>query len=192
MRRLLVAGLVAALGLLVGCTDDDEPDPTITPTDSSSAASTGSPTADPTPTGPVEPTLPAEAEGTDAAAAEAFVRYFWEVVNFAQRSGEVSALRALASSSCQACTGGADWIERVYASGGRIEGGEYKVTRARVKVLGAGDLRLYEVQAWVTTTDQRVVEAGEFNESFPGESGRFDMTVVVDGTSLKISDWQNA
>lgn len=187
MKRLALAALTAAL-VLVGCSDDESPEPRISPTDTSSAASTPT-TPAPTTSGPVEPTMPAAAEGDDAAAAEAFVRHYWAMVNYAQATGDVEGLRSLAIKSCGPCSSGTSWIERIYRAGGHIEGGEYTVGRVQATAVGAGDLRLFEVETALVTTNQTIVGAGPLNESFPGEPGKAVVTLVVSKGHLKVSDW---
>ncbi|WP_090860343.1 DUF6318 family protein [Nocardioides lianchengensis] len=187
MGRLLPAALAVGLVLLAGCSGDDDPEPKISPTDSSSVAST--PTPSPTPSGPVEPTMPAEAEGEDAAAAEAFVRHFWAMVNYAQTTGDVQALEGLALGSCQTCASGAKWIADVYQRGGLIEGGKYDVGPVRVTPLGAGGQRLFEVVADVTTTPQRVSGADELNGSFPAGNSRVRLVLLNADGGLKVSRW---
>ena len=81
MTRLRVAAATALLVplALAGCAEDD-PQPKLP----SASATSPTTTASATPDAAVEPTLPPEAQGKDEAAAEAFVRYYWELVNYAQ------------------------------------------------------------------------------------------------------------
>ncbi|WP_459976177.1 DUF6318 family protein, partial [Nocardioides pyridinolyticus] len=60
---------------------------------------------------------------TDAAAAEAFVEFFFDMVTYAQTTGDVAGLQALAR-LCDGCDGGTDSIVDIYARGGEIRGGE--------------------------------------------------------------------
>lgn len=183
MRRLVTVTLVIGLGLLAGCQDGDDPDPKVPPTESSS------PTPTPSPTGPVEPTLPAEAEGDDAAAAEAFVRHFWAMVNYAQASGRVEPLVELALPSCATCASGARWIADVYRRGGEITGGDYSVGATRVTPLAADDQRLFEVVSQVATTDQKITGAGSLDDHFPAGEAKVTLILVVSEMGLRVSRW---
>ncbi|UMG93577.1 DUF6318 family protein [Nocardioides sp. TF02-7] len=113
---------------LVAC--DDEPEPTPEPTaPSSTAVSETSTPTEPTPTGPVEPTLPAAAEEATKAGAEAFVEYYVALINYAQKTGDVATLTDIAEPACEGCRAGTDSIAEIYRRGGRITGGAYEVRR---------------------------------------------------------------
>ncbi len=81
VRRSLAVACVLPL-LLAGCSDAEPtpqmPDPT----------ASSSPPAVETDTGPVEPTLPPEAEGDGNEAAEAFVAHYFAAIDYAQATGE--------------------------------------------------------------------------------------------------------
>lgn len=184
MRRLALAAPLMGLLVVAGCSDDS-PDPQIapTPTDTSSAASTATP--DPTPTGPVEPTLPPEAEGTDAAAAEAFVEFYWEMVNYAQATGDVIGLRGLGSEACEACAGGLESIVETYDRGGSISGGVVTVANADAREITSRVGRAYVVEIAVETTDQVVEIPGDKGKRNQGGSLRMQFVVQsIDGTWL--------
>ena len=116
------AGLTAAVAIstlaLLGCSDD-EPEPKFDPPSSEAPASPSTTAA----SGPVAPTMPATARGTDAAAAEAFVKFYWVMVNYAQATGDLSGLASLSSKECAACRAGADSLREIFAKGGQIVGG---------------------------------------------------------------------
>ena len=185
MRRLLPV-VTAALVLLVGCSADDDPEPRIAPTDSSSAASTTAPP--PSPTGPVEPTLPAEAVGEDAAAAEAFVRFYWEMVNYAQATGDTDGLATLEAANCRACVGGRESIELTYRNGGSIAGGVSEVLSAESTRLAVTSGKAFRVVASVKSTPQIVRIPGEKESRNEGGEYDFDFIVqFVDG--WKVARW---
>lgn len=181
--RLLLAAACAALAL-TGCSEDD-PAPKIDPGDSSSAAATPTPTS----TAPVEPTLPAEAEGTDAAAAEAFVEFYWEMVNYAQATGDVDGLRELALESCAACSGGADDIELVSQKGGTAEGGTVTVRSARATPYAAGPSRGFVVRVNVDIVDQIVRIPGEKPDKYTGGPAVFRFIVESGDEGWKVGRW---
>ena len=191
MRRHIPAALVAALVLLAGCSGDDEPRPRIAPTDSSSVASTTAPP--PTPTGPVEPTLPAEAAGEDAAAAEAFVRHYWAMADYAQATGDVVAFRRLGAPSCGACTAAADFVQGVYAKGGEISGGETQISRIDSTRLESGGGVSFQVKLVVSNSAQVVDHAGQKqDETFPADRVSANFVVEFAGSGWVVSFWEAA
>ncbi|GAB3197250.1 hypothetical protein GCM10027062_08580 [Nocardioides hungaricus] len=113
--RVVIAAVALTLTLgLAGCSGD--PEPRVAPP---------SPTAPSTTRASVQtpPEMPAAAKGTDAAAAEAFVRFYWEMVNYAQLTGDVEPLRPLGY-KCINCENGIEFIEGIYSKGGEIRGGD--------------------------------------------------------------------
>ncbi|WP_193605024.1 DUF6318 family protein [Nocardioides dongkuii] len=189
MSRVLLAGVAVTLGLLSGCSDDADPSPMVSPTPSSSSAGSTSPSHAPTPAGPVEPTLPPEAEGDDAAAAEAFVRHYWEMVNYAQATGDVAGLRRLESPTCEACAGGRRTIEETYGAGGSIEGGEARVSSAQAGRLGTAVGRVFGVTVEVDIAEQVVNEPGAETVRHDGGTFTFDFIVQNERGSLLVARW---
>lgn len=165
-----------------------EPEPKFT--DSSSAASTESSAAtdEPSPTGPVEPTMPVEAEEATKAGAEAFVGYYIDLINYAQKTGDVGPLRRHTLDSCVPCEGGIQLVTNVYARGGRFKGGEYVTldSKARTNVDG--------VQGWfvdtrVRTKAQIVEGAGDLDKTYPGGTSLYRFKLDRAGDSWLLADW---
>lgn len=125
VRLRLGAALVALTAVMSGCGGDPPSPPPFTP---STVASSPTPTPTPTATGPVEPVLPDAAKAPTAAGAEAFARFYWEMGNFAQATGDTQGLRRLGASTCDPCTSGADGVELIYSDKGVIRGGDYTPT----------------------------------------------------------------
>jgi hypothetical protein len=153
----------------------------------STSASTSRP-SEPSPSEPVEPTLPAAAEGDDAAAAEAFVRHYYDYVNYAQATGDTKGLRKLALSSCVPCEGGAAAIEKVYTSGGSITGGNHSVRVLRSE-RGAETQSVQSqfLKVRVSNTEQRVRGTeSDLDGTYPAA----DIDLVF--RLLRASDWQIA
>ncbi|MEJ5914432.1 DUF6318 family protein, partial [Pseudokineococcus sp. 1T1Z-3] len=94
------------------------------PAPTSSTAPEPTPTAEPTQT---PPPLPPEAGTGDAVGAEAFIRHFFDVSNYAYLSGETVGLRALSDPGCNTCNDMISYFDDVTGSGGRLEGGEVSV-----------------------------------------------------------------
>jgi hypothetical protein len=185
MRRLVTVTLVVGSMLLAGCRSDADPEPKVSPTESSSVTPT------PTPTGPVEPTLPAEAEGDDAAAAEAFVRFYWEMADYAQNTGDVAGLRKLSAQSCVACRAGMEFIEQVYAEGGSISGGETRTSgfeTAQIKFRGN---TAFQVKLDVENADQVVDRGGAGkDETFPADVVRANFVVSSENGPWGVVFWE--
>lgn len=119
-RRLPLFGIVLGL-MLVGCNSNPEPAPL--PTEGVTSSATTTPTQSPTP-----PTMPAEAEGTNKAAAKAFVRHYIDLVNHAMATGDVEPLRRSSAPSCSSCEAVIENIDGLYGAGGRLEGEGWEVT----------------------------------------------------------------
>lgn len=83
----------------------------------------------PSPSGPVEPVLPELAAKNSPDGAEAFTRYFFEVVTHAMQTGDTAPLKAVSDSDCKACSGLSEAIDRMYGEGRRNEGGGWIVKR---------------------------------------------------------------
>jgi len=66
--------------------------------------------------------MPAEAKGTSARSAEAFVRHYIEAVNYGLKTGDVSAIRKLSEPDCSSCSAVAASIDDVYKRGDRLVG----------------------------------------------------------------------
>jgi hypothetical protein len=111
--RVALAG-VASMALLAGC-DGGAADPSpstsnttaTTPPSptSSSTPSTGTTTSSSTTTGyvPVKPDFPAAAKSQTARSAEAFVRYFFDLANYAYAQPQAGVIGSLGTLDCKPC-----------------------------------------------------------------------------------------
>ncbi len=127
---LLVTAFAAAL--MAACSaeagPETAPSSSVTTSATTSVPSptrTSGPTADPKE--PVEPSLPAAARAASRAGAEAFVRYYVNLVNYAGRTGEVKALER-AALGCGSCESLATAFRKTYAAGGHYETAGWRVT----------------------------------------------------------------
>lgn len=165
LRSAAVSALLLPLAL-AGCGDDDDPQPRMSP---SSATSSDSPTSSPSADATEEPTLPPEAEGNDEAAAEAFIRYYYDVVNYAQRTGDVTTLKSHSLPSCQACTDGANFLRDMYANGGEQVGGDYEVQEVQVfQADTSPGVRIFETTVATSTAAYSLQES---SSASPDEFG---------------------
>jgi hypothetical protein len=165
VSRTRAALIALTLTLVVaGCTDDDpkpkfEPPPSEAPSSVSPSATAGT-----------APTMPAAAKGADAAAAEAFVKFYWDTVNYAQASGDVAPLKALAH-GCKGCDNGVEFIEAAYADGGEIRGGGGKVSGLKTVFINRAGENWAVVECLVRSTEQVVDRPGDgTDERYPGGS----------------------
>ncbi|WP_122816461.1 DUF6318 family protein [Nocardioides pantholopis] len=183
--RLLLAAACAALAL-TGCSEDD-PAPKIDPGDSSSAAATPTPTS----TAPVEPTLPAEAEGTDAAAAKAFVEFYWEMADYAQATGDAQGLQRLGADTCEPCRTAVAFVEEAYRDEGQVRGGETTLSAINSAELQTRTGTATQVKLKVTSTDQVVDYPGNRpDDRYPGGTVRASFVVTRDSGQWLVSYWE--
>lgn len=185
MRRVCL--VVAAAVLVAGaaaCSED--PDPQVAPPDPPTPTVTTTPAS-----GPVAPTLPPEAEGDDAAAAEAFVEYFWATVKYAETTAEVETLETLMSPQCQGCAGGIKFLRDVFKNGGEIRGGNVTLSNFEVKELQGGPAALFEVRVDVISTRQVVSYAdSSADQVFPAGTVRDRFIVVKHNDQWLMDRWE--
>ncbi len=117
--------VVAALAVVVlsGCSDEQPANATLPTT---SAETSASAEALP-PLGPADLPMPAQARTQDAAGAEAFARYYIDLINRALADMDSAPLRDF-SYQCSDCERIADDTDRDAASGYRYEGGWLTIT----------------------------------------------------------------
>jgi Family of unknown function (DUF6318) len=115
---------LAILGALTACTSGAAGGP------SSSASSTRSPSSTPLTSGTAIPTpqLPASARGHDAASAQAFVRYWFDIVNYTFESRDTRLFRSLSTASCQFCADFASRVDQARIEGKTYRGGRFSPT----------------------------------------------------------------
>ncbi|SFL91493.1 hypothetical protein SAMN04488085_12236 [Geodermatophilus ruber] len=119
----LVAGLAAGAAVLSGCSDKQEASDTLP-----SASAEASPTeAALPPLGPADLPMPDEARTQDAAGAEAFVRYYIDLINRTSTVMDAAPLREF-SDGCTECDRVATDTENDAAAGYHYEGGALTLT----------------------------------------------------------------
>ena len=119
----LVAGLAAGAVLLSGCSGQQEANDTLPGADATPSASE----AELPPLVPPDLPMPAEARTQDAAGAEAFVRYYIDLINRTSTVMDAAPLREF-SDGCAECNRIATDAENDAAAGYSYEGGEITVT----------------------------------------------------------------
>jgi hypothetical protein len=69
-----------------------------------------------------EPSLPPEATGEDETAAAAFVGFYLKLLDYAEHTGDVTALTKYSAESCEGCHTYIDYYRNLYAAGGFTSG----------------------------------------------------------------------
>lgn len=182
---LATTGLLGLLGLS-GCGNTDTPAAHADP-----ATSAAPPTrVTPSHTGPTPPALPAVAAKPTRAGAIAFAKYYWKVVDYAQRTGDTRLLRGLQYKTCKACVGGIRWIDRVRRAGGTIRGGTYALQSARAQQApGSPKSPAYAVVIKATTTAQQVSGAGRLDHQYPPSQPSITMSLQFMGGKWSVTSW---
>ncbi len=172
--RALAAVVVCGglVGGVVGCSDDGpEAGPSPSPTVSVSTSGSASPSEEV----PVAPVLPEAAKVATEAGARAFIAYYWELINYAQVTGDVAVLGTMSARTCDVCTGFVDDLRKHYAAGGRIIGG-----RNAVRVISASQIETnsksalgYRLELDVSHDGQEIAAADGTSEARDAGSNRF-------------------
>lgn len=174
--------------LALGACSGDDPEPKVADP-SPSATLPSSPSTTPV-SGPTEPTMPAAALGTDATAAEAFVKFYWDMAGYAQKTGDVTGLRGLSSETCQACQGGIAAIESVYQRDGHLRGGESRVRILESTPISGGPRPAIQVRARITNERQEVDLPGDkHDQTYPSGSVTTKFIVELMDSRWVMSYW---
>ena len=104
MYAVCSVALLAAAGLVAGCTSEPEPGPsTSKPLVTTPAPSSPTPTPTTSSPSPSATGMPAAAKVKSEAGAIAFVKYFFDQVNLAWTTPEPDLLRSLSNPDCISC-----------------------------------------------------------------------------------------
>ena len=139
--NVLVGSLLLAVAM--GCSEDaGSPSASVVTSPMSTAPSSSAPSSNEAGSGqldvPAEPPLPRAATKRTDKGAKSFARYWAELVNYSGTVGTTAALRSQTDARCSGCLALVDLIERTYANGGRVEGGNWKLGRLRELPLDHG------------------------------------------------------
>jgi hypothetical protein len=118
----LTAGLVAATALLTGCSEKQPASETL-PTQTAAETTPELPSL-----GPDDMPMPDDARTQDAAGAEAFVRYYFDLLNKSLSDMDPQYLRQFAEAGCDVCERIATETETDAAAGYSYRGGELTIT----------------------------------------------------------------
>lgn len=163
--RAAATALVASLALSACNGGDDPADPksSSTPSASTTAPSTAPPVETPT-----EPALPKAATKATEAGARAFITYYWDLINYAQVTGDVKRLKSASGPNCDRCSAGINGIREVYRAGGHLTDGGYRSTVVSIKEVNASrsDLFAFESKTDVSNGAHVSVNADGSERSF--------------------------
>ena len=180
---------------LTGCTgsaDPAEPPPPPTAHATPSTRTSQSPaTPTPTPT-PTPPAMPAAAKAHTQAGAKAFVQYFWNVVNYAQATGDTKAIAALSADGCSGCDAGIASIDRIYSTGGTITGGTATVSKVAIVFGWVGDTAVADATFDVDVAPQVVTDSAGRHRGTARRS-RDSFNLLADkGADWRVTDFRSA
>jgi len=167
----LTACLLAGAAVLAGCSEKQEASETLPTTSSPAPAEDALP-----PLGPVDLPMPDEARTQDAAGAEAFVRYYIELINRTSTVMDAQPLRDL-SDGCRDCDRIADNTEEAAELGHSYRDGEITITDFRSPLMDGqrASVGITFDQAALVVVDAsgNAVEAGssEAYSALPGGIG---------------------
>ncbi|MGY2873811.1 hypothetical protein ACVW00_001001 [Marmoricola sp. URHA0025 HA25] len=170
MRRAVLGAVavlvvVAVLLVVTGCGADPKADPSPAPS---------TPVTSPVSTTPSAPVLPEEAKANTKAGAVAFVKYYVELINHAQATGDVGSLQAVEAKECRSCANARETLNTIYGAGGHIEGGA--LSASITSAARRPDPGEWTVFAAVSFGPQKVIRP-DGSTSLKG--GRSVMTLVV-------------
>ncbi|GAA1114932.1 hypothetical protein GCM10009668_41970 [Nocardioides dubius] len=135
------------------------------------------------------PVPPSAMRSADEAGAEAFVRHYFALVNYAQATGDLEPLRAVSGAECSGCQAGVQWLEKVARKGWTIKGGSYGTrSETAVALSTAGRFR---VSFTLSSPGQKVLgPAGEVLKRYEGGSAEAVMRVRVSAGVWTVLFWE--
>lgn len=147
LRPAAAALAVAGALMLAGCSGGAPADPATSPASATGSASPSA-SASPTPTpsavykpadasGPAQnvpvPVLPEVAKTETKEGLEAFTKYWFDHLNYAYQTGDVSTVQAMTSSDCEYCNNITTSLTTNYQPGRWLAGGKLTVPAATTK-----------------------------------------------------------
>ncbi len=126
-----MAGVLAVLMSLTACADDSAPP--AAPGDQPDAASSVLPSAVPAPV--ADP----KSKQRDDAGAEQFVRYWFQALDYATQTGDITRLTAASGAGCRQCESLISSVRQNYNDGGYLQGGTHTVRSADAEEFAPDD-----------------------------------------------------
>lgn len=186
-RALTSIAVTLAVSLTACGGSDPEPSPSSPPASpATSPATSPEPAASPKP-GP--PDLPPAATKDTKAGAIAFAHHYIDLINYAQATGDVRALKEVEDPGCESCIGGRRRVSEIYESGGRIVGGDlaFRPTGALKNANPPG----WTVFGSITYGPQRIVSAepAESPQALDGGTSTVSIVLGRATSAWYIADW---
>lgn len=130
--------------------------------------------------------MPAAAKRHTPAGAEAFTRFYFAALNYAQGTLDTEVLARLRTGACDGCQGVVDNIDSVRKRHGTVHGGEETIHHVVVSRLRAGDLRPFEVVVKCTATKQAVRFPNGRSEHATAARTTFRLVLYPTGDSWQV------
>jgi hypothetical protein len=163
-RSAAVAACAVLALSLAGCSGSD---------DGVAASPWPTPTATPTPTVEIPevpvPERPADEHTSDGAVA--FTKYVVEVINRMYVTGDTESLMAISTTDCPACLRATEDIDKVYARGNRLRGGQMTLVDLQYAVVSKNVIPTVPSTVDFSALEE-VTPDGEVVNSSPEESGQ--------------------
>jgi len=171
-RTLGAAALIAAAVSASAC--NGSPDATQTP---STTVPSSTPT--PTPSTPAPPALPAEAKGLTVESADAFTRFYLQLLEHAQATGNTTSLKAWSDAGCIGCGQAIRHIDSVEGSGGSYSG-DFAYNGVQISKVRLNQKKAAEVRLSASVGKHTLVPSpGATPTIYPGEKVSWVLTLVA-------------
>ncbi|MFP5335298.1 MAG: DUF6318 family protein [Actinomycetes bacterium] len=180
MSRGGAAGLLVVSALVLGACSDGEAQAEPSTSPSLSVTATQTPTVTSTEEIVPEPTMPPEAREQTAEGAAAFVRYWFDLVNYGYATGDTEPLELLSHPDCATCKSIADQINGRYGKGGRFDDGVISVGSAEATVPDERGAALVTV-GYKQEALKELSRTGVVENSGTPEQGTLAVYVLSDG-----------
>jgi hypothetical protein len=145
----------------------------------------------PTSTAEARPMLPNAASELSTDGVEAAVRFEYQALNYAQRTGDFYPMTTIEADVCGFCADLRNGLQANLANGRSIRGGEYVVTRIEERVYLRDDRQedIGSITLDVSRSPEEYVEAdGTVISTEDAKSGSFKFTLVHDGTHWVVNN----
>lgn len=199
------AAVIAVAGtlLVAGCSGGAPADPgTGSPTPSQSASPSASPTPTLTPSavykpadasGPAQnvpvPVLPEVAKTETKEGAEAFTKYWFEVLDYSYQTGDVSNLQKITSPNCDYCSKLTDSVTTNYQGGRWLAGGKFTTPAVSTTFEKASDGNFQVILQVLQTPINYYESAGkEFRSASKGSNTGNVLLVTFEGGAWHAND----
>lgn len=162
-----MVGLVMGAALMACGAESQRPDRPVSNPPPSAPSAPSAPTL-------ASPDLPDLSRSRGQAGAEAFVRHYVALVNYAQATGDTDGLAAAGAQGCRACADFVTRIEQVYGLGGSIKSTGLAIRRLFSTPVAKG---VWLVSVEARSGSETVTLPAEPGRSVPSERIRLNFTV---------------